>query len=127
MKNLVGVKPGAWGGTPSFVQMRVWPLTGRNIWNMNIYKKNIYKKQIDNKHQPTITDRNKPERTGTTFQSVFRECSAIGICRNNPQSLVLQGLQRFFRIRCSAMFQLSVPPQRRAESPVNLGFAVINF
>ncbi|MDP9709873.1 UNVERIFIED_ORG: hypothetical protein J2X80_001950 [Pseudomonas fluorescens] len=127
MKNVVGVKPGAWGETPSFGQMRVWPLTGRNIWNINIYKKNIYKKQIDNQHQLSITDRNTPEHTGTTFQSLFQKCSAIGVCRNNPQSLVQQGIQRFFRKSCSAMFRVTVPPQIRAESPENRGFAISNF
>ena len=125
--SVLGIKTRVWGATPVFEEMRVWTLTGWNIWNMNIYKKNIYKKQIDSKHHPISPDRNTLEHTGTTFQSLFQKCSAIGVCRNNPQSLVQQGIQHFLRKSCSAMFRVTVPPQIRAESPENRGFAISNF
>lgn len=104
--NVLRIKPRVWGATPVFEEMRVWPLTGWNIWNMNIYKKNIYKKQIDKKHHLINPDRNTLEHTGTTFQSMFQKCSAMGICRNTSLPLVDQGLQRNSRKSCSAMFRL---------------------
>jgi len=125
--SVLGIKTRVWGATPVFEEMCVWPLTGWNIWNMNIYKKNIYKKQIDNKREPINPDRNMLEHTGTTFQSLFQKYSAMGICRNTPQTLVDQGVQRFSRKRCSAMFRLGVSNCRHAESPVIRGLAAINF
>ncbi len=125
--NVVGGKTCVWGCTRVFKQMRVCPLIGWNIWNINIYKKNIYKKQIDNKHQPTTTDRNTLEHTGTTFQWLFQKCSTVAICRNTSQTPVVQGLQRFSRKSCSAMFRLNVPPKHHAESPVILGLPAIHF
>lgn len=125
--SVLGIKTRVWGATPVFEEMRMWPLTGWNIWNMNIYKKNIYKKQIDNKHHPISPDRNTLEHTGTTFQSLFQKCSAMGICRNTSQNLVDQEVQRFSRKSCSAMFRLGVSNRRHAESPVNRGLAAIHF
>ena len=65
--NVLGIKRRVQGQTSLFTGMRVWPLTGRNIWNMNIYKKNIYKKQIDKQHPPITPDRNMLDHTGTSF------------------------------------------------------------
>lgn len=125
--NVQGMKTRVWGQPHVLGGMRVWPLTGWNIWNMNIYKKNIYKKQIDNKHHPISPDRNTLEHTGTTFQSLFQKCSAVGVCRNTSQTLVDQGVQRFSRKSCSAMFRLKASSTHHAESLIKRGLATIPF
>jgi hypothetical protein len=125
--NGAGVKTCVWGGIHAFKQMRVCPLTRRNIWNINIYKKNIYKKQIDNKHHKATTDRNTLEHSGTTFQWLFQKRSTVAIYRNTSRTPVVQGLQRFSRKSCSVMFWLDVPSRHHAESPVIRGLPRINF
>jgi len=107
--------------------MRVWPLNGRNIWNMNIYKENIYKKHIDKQHAALNEDRNTMDHTGTSFRSLFRKCSAKDIFRNTSPALVDQGLQRISSETRSAMFRLVVDSSNHAECPVNSGLAVFNF
>lgn len=125
--NVVGAKTCVWGGIRVFKQMRVCPPIRRNIWNINIYKKNIYKKHRDNKHRPITTDRNTLEHTGTTFQWLFQKCSTVAICRNTSRTPVVQGLQRFPRKSCSALFRLNVPPRPFAESPVIRELPAIHF
>lgn len=125
--SVLGIKTRVWGATPVFEEMRVWPLTGWNIWNINIYKKNIYKKQIDNEHHLINPDQNTLEHSGTTFYSLFHKCSGISICWNTSQTLVDQGRQGSLRKSCSAMFQLKGSSTYHAESPVNRGLAAIHF
>lgn len=103
--SVLGIKRHVRGQTGVFEVMRVWPLTGWNIWNINIYKKNIYIKQIDKQHTIITHDRNRLDHTGTSFRSLFCKCSTKGIFRNTSPTLVDQGLQRGFRKSRSAMFR----------------------
>ncbi|QZA96429.1 hypothetical protein K3369_22175 [Pseudomonas mandelii] len=125
--SVLWIKRSVRGQTCVFEGMRVWPLCGRNIWNMNIYKENTYKKHIDKQRHPINQDRNTLDHTGTSFRSLFRKCSTKAIFRNASPALVNQGLQRISRKSRSAMFRLGVGSSNHTESPVNSGLAIFNF
>lgn len=99
---------GAAGGLVGvFNEMRVWPLTWRNIWNTYINIENIYKKHIDKQLSLSLMTRTPLEHTGTFFRELFRKCSGNPFFRNTPQSLIDQGLQPIREKSCSTMFRLA--------------------
>lgn len=106
--NVGEIKVRMWGRLGIIGEMRVLPMTCRNIRNIIYIYKNIYKKQIDNKTYLITTSRNIPERTGTFPDELFRECSGYPVFRNIATSLTSQGFQPISEKKCSGMFRLLV-------------------